>query len=82
MTLSKIYLKNQNLPNMQMKKATKICWQEAKVLQVYVTTTYRKYKESTYMSLVAHLISQPSLDISPIWTVIIAKVRDIQLSLV
>jgi hypothetical protein len=28
---------------------------------------YRKYKESADMSLVDHPISQPSLDISPIW---------------
>jgi hypothetical protein len=37
-------------------------------LQIELNTTYRKYKESAHMSLVAYLISQASLDISPIWT--------------
>jgi hypothetical protein len=47
------------------------CWNEAKVLQTEPNTTYRKYKESAHISLINHLISQPSLDISPIWTHII-----------
>jgi hypothetical protein len=50
----------------------KICWNEAKVLQVEPNTTYRKYKESAHMSLVDYPISQPRLDISPTWTSIIA----------
>jgi hypothetical protein len=58
----------------------KICWKEAKVLQIVPNTTYRQYKESAHMSLAAHPISQPSLDISPIWTFIIeAEVRELQL---
>jgi hypothetical protein len=57
-----------------------ICWKEAKVLQIEPNTTYRKYKESAYMSLIDHLISQPSLDISPIWTPIItAEAKKLQL---
>jgi hypothetical protein len=57
-----------------------VCWKEAKVLQIEPNTTYRKYKESTHMSLVDHPISQPSLDISPIWTPIITtEVRKLQL---
>jgi hypothetical protein len=40
-------------------------------------TTYRKYKETVHLSLIGHPISQPSLDISPIWApVITAEVRD------
>jgi hypothetical protein len=55
-------------------------WKEAKVLQIKPNTTYRKYKESAHMSLVDHSISQPSLDISPIWTPITeAEVRQLQL---
>jgi hypothetical protein len=47
----------------------KICW-----------LAYRKYKESAHMYLVAHPISQPSLDISPIWTPIIAtEIRQLHL---
>jgi hypothetical protein len=50
----------------------KICWNEAKVLQIESITTYRKYKESAHMSLIDYPISRPSLDISPMWTPIIA----------
>jgi predicted GIY-YIG superfamily endonuclease len=54
----------------------RICWSEAKVLQTEPNTTSRKYKESAHMSLLDHPISQPSSDISPIWTpVITAEVR-------
>jgi hypothetical protein len=44
----------------------KIGWNEAKVLKIEPSTRYRKYKESTHMSLIDHPISQSSLDISPI----------------
>jgi hypothetical protein len=55
----------------------KICWSEAKVLQIEPNATYRKYKESTHMSLLDHPISQHSLDISPIWLpVITAEVKN------
>jgi hypothetical protein len=39
----------------------KICWKEAKVLQIEPNTTYRKYKESAHMSLIDH-------PINPAWT--------------
>jgi hypothetical protein len=58
----------------------KIYSKEAKVLQIELNTTYRKYKESAPISLVAYLMSQPNLDISPIWTPIIeVEVRKLQL---
>jgi hypothetical protein len=61
----------------------KICWSEAKVLQIEPNTTYRKYKESTHMSLLDRLISQPSLGVSPIWTPFItAEVKKLQLQMV
>jgi hypothetical protein len=40
----------------------KICWKEAKGLQIEPNTTYRKYKESDHISLVAHPVTPP------IWT--------------
>jgi hypothetical protein len=46
----------------------KICWKRAKVLQIGTNTTYTKYKESSRMSLVDHLISQPSSNVSLIRT--------------
>jgi hypothetical protein len=61
------------------KEGHRICWNEAKVLQIETNTTYRKYKESTHMSLLDHPISQPSLDISLMWApVITAEVNRIQ----
>jgi hypothetical protein len=51
-----------------------------KVLQIEPDTTYRKYKKSVHISLIAHPISQPGVDISPIWTPIIAaEFRELQL---
>jgi DNA-binding transcriptional regulator YhcF (GntR family) len=35
----------------------KICWNEAKILQIEPNTTYRKYKEFAHMSLIDHPIS-------------------------
>jgi hypothetical protein len=58
----------------------RICLKEAEVLQIEPNTTYRKCMESAHMSPMDHLISPPSLDISPIWTpVIIAEVKKLQL---
>jgi hypothetical protein len=58
----------------------KICWNKARVLQIEPNSTYRKYKESAHMSLLDHSISQPNLDISPIWTpVIAAEINKLQL---
>jgi hypothetical protein len=55
----------------------KICWKEAKVLQIEPNTTYRKYKESAHMSVIDHFVSQPSLNVSSIWTSIItAEVKN------
>jgi hypothetical protein len=49
----------------------KICWNKARILRIEPSTTYTKYKESAHISLLDHPISQPSLDISPIWTPVI-----------
>jgi hypothetical protein len=53
---------------------------KATVLQIEPNTTYRKCKESAHISLLDHPISQPSLDISPVWTpVIAAEIKKVQL---
>jgi hypothetical protein len=52
--------------------------ERSEVLKIETNTRYRKYKESAHMSLLDHPISQPSLDMSPIWTpVIIAEIKRI-----
>jgi hypothetical protein len=50
------------------------------VLQVELNVTYKKFWETVHMSLAARPVSQPSLDTSPIWTLIVeAEVRKLQL---
>jgi hypothetical protein len=48
-----------------MKKATKHD-EKRKELPIQLYSTYRKYKESTSMSLVHYQVSQPRLDISDV----------------
>jgi hypothetical protein len=50
----------------------RVSMEKRRVQQTEPNTTYRRYKESAHMSLIDHAISQPSLDISPIWSPIIA----------
>jgi predicted GIY-YIG superfamily endonuclease len=72
-------LKKSKLAQYAYEEGHKIRWNEAKVLKIETNTTYRKYKESAHMALLDHPISQPSLDISPIWTpVITAEVNRLQ----
>jgi hypothetical protein len=47
-------------------------WDEARVLEIESNSRYRKYKESAHIACLLNLISQPSLDISPIWTPLIS----------
>jgi hypothetical protein len=42
-------------------------WDEVKILEIKSNSRYRKYKELAHMVCLTNLISQPSLDISPIW---------------
>jgi hypothetical protein len=50
----------------------KVMWDEARVLEVESNSRYRKYKESAHMACSTNPISQPSLDISPIWIPLIS----------
>jgi hypothetical protein len=51
----------------------RVCWKEATVLQVESNIIWRKYKEAAHMAVATEPISQPSLEISPIWTTLINK---------
>jgi hypothetical protein len=62
--LTQGFLEKSKLARHVYEELHKLCWNEAKVLQIEPNTTYRKYKESAHMSLLDHLISQPSLDTS------------------
>jgi hypothetical protein len=50
-----------------------VAWNEAKVLHIESNSRCRKYKESAYMACMNNPISQPSLEISPIWIPVIKK---------
>jgi hypothetical protein len=65
--LTQIFLEKSKLAQHAYEEGHRICWKGAKVLQIESNTTYRKYKEAAHMSLLDHPISQPNLDISPIW---------------
>jgi hypothetical protein len=73
-------LENSKLTQHAYKEGHKIFWKEEKILQIEPNTIYRKHKESAHVSFVDHIICQLSLDISIIWTPIIAaEVRKLQL---
>jgi hypothetical protein len=46
---------------------------DARILEIESSSRYRKYKESVHMACLTNPISQPSLDISPIWTPLISN---------
>jgi hypothetical protein len=48
---------------------------EARILEIESNSRYRKYKESAHMACLTNSISQPSLDISPIWIPLINSHR-------
>jgi predicted GIY-YIG superfamily endonuclease len=51
----------------------KFGWDEARILDIRSHSKYRKYKKAANMACSIDLISQPSLDISPIWIPIISN---------
>jgi hypothetical protein len=51
----------------------KVDWDEARILDIESHRKYRKYKEAAHMSCSIEPISEPSLDISPIWIPIISS---------
>jgi hypothetical protein len=51
----------------------RVGWDEARVLEIDSNSRYRKYKESAHMECLTNPISQPSVDISPLWSTLISK---------
>jgi hypothetical protein len=49
----------------------RVGWDEARILEI--ESRYRKYKESAHMACSTDPISQPSLEISPIWIPLVSK---------
>jgi hypothetical protein len=46
---------------------------EARILEIESNSRCRKYKELAHIACLTNLISQPSLDISPIWIPLISN---------
>jgi hypothetical protein len=46
-------------------------WKEAKVVQTDANNMCRKYKEAAHIACIMNPVSQPSLEISPIWILLI-----------
>jgi hypothetical protein len=50
----------------------RVGWDEARILKIESNSRYRRYKKSAHMACLTNPISQPSLDISPIWIPLIS----------
>jgi hypothetical protein len=48
-----------------------VIWDESRILEIESNSRHRKCKELAHMACLKNLISQPSLDISPIWNPLI-----------
>jgi hypothetical protein len=49
----------------------RVRWDDARILEIESNSRYRKYKKSAHMACSTNPISQQSLDISPIWILLI-----------
>jgi hypothetical protein len=49
------------------KEGHRVIWDEARILEIENNSRHRKYKESARVACSKNLISQPNVDISPIW---------------
>jgi hypothetical protein len=50
----------------------RVIWDEARILEIESNSRFRKYNESSHMTCLTNPISQPSLDVSPIWNPLIS----------
>jgi hypothetical protein len=66
-TISEYLLEKSKLAQHAYEEGHKVGWDEARILEIESHNRCRKYKKSTHMAYSANSISQPSLDISPIW---------------
>jgi hypothetical protein len=66
-------LEKSKLPQQAYEEGHRIRWDDARSLEIESNGRYRKYKESAHMTCSTNPISQPSLDISPIWIPLINK---------
>jgi hypothetical protein len=60
-------LKKSKLAQHAYEQGYRVGWDDDRILEIESNSRYRKYKESAHMVCLTNPISQPSLDISPIW---------------
>jgi hypothetical protein len=67
------HLEKSKLAQHAYKEGHRDIWDEARILEIESNRRYRKYKESAHVACLTNPISQPSLDISPIWIPLISN---------
>jgi hypothetical protein len=67
-------LKKSKLAQYAYEECYRLGWDEAQILNIESNRRHRKYRESAHMAYLTHSVSQPSLDISPIWIPLISNV--------
>jgi hypothetical protein len=53
------------------KEGHRVIWDEARILEIENRSRHRKYRQSISIVCLRNLISQTSLDISPIWILLV-----------
>jgi hypothetical protein len=66
-TISEGPLEKSKLAQHAYEEGHRVGWDEARILEIESNSRYRKYKELIHMACLTNPLSQPSLDISPIW---------------
>jgi hypothetical protein len=71
--LKEVLLEKSKLAQHAYDEGHKVGWDEARILEIESNSRYRKYKESAHMACLTNPISQPSLNISPLWIPLISN---------
>jgi hypothetical protein len=66
-------LEKSKLAQYAYEEGCRIGWDEARILEIESNNRYRKYMELDHMAYLINLISQPSLEISSIWILLISN---------
>jgi hypothetical protein len=66
-------LEKSKLAHYAYEEGHRVGWDDARILKIEINSRYRKYKESVHMACLTNPISQPSLDIYPIWIPLISN---------
>jgi hypothetical protein len=65
--LQQSLLKKSKLAQHAYEEGHRVGWDEARILEIESNSRYKKHKESAHVVCLTNSISQPNLDIPPIW---------------